>query len=59
MRRIIWTAEAVGNLRSIFGYVSAFNAPAASRLRDASRRRRKAWRIIPNAAAKPRVDFAS
>ena len=32
MRRIVWTAEAVGNLRSIFGYVSAFNAPAASRL---------------------------
>ncbi|HJV42018.1 type II toxin-antitoxin system RelE/ParE family toxin [Caulobacter sp.] len=32
MRRIIWTAEAVANLRSIFGYVSAFNAPAAERL---------------------------
>ncbi|PZR35977.1 type II toxin-antitoxin system RelE/ParE family toxin [Caulobacter segnis] len=32
MRLIIWTAEAVGNLRSIFGYVSAFNAPAAARL---------------------------
>lgn len=32
MRRIIWTAEAVANLQSIFGYVSAFNAPAAARL---------------------------
>jgi toxin ParE1/3/4 len=32
VRRIIWSAEAVANLRSIFGYVSAFNAPAASRL---------------------------
>jgi toxin ParE1/3/4 len=30
--RIIWTAEAVANLRGIFGYVSAFNAPAAGRL---------------------------
>lgn len=32
MRRIVWTAEAVANLRSIFGYVSAFNATAAARL---------------------------
>ena len=32
MRRIIWSAEAVANLRRIFGYVSAFNAPAATRL---------------------------
>lgn len=32
MKRVIWTAEAVANLRSIFGYVSAFNAPAAARL---------------------------
>ncbi len=32
MLRIIWTAEAVANLRSIFGYVSAFNASAAARL---------------------------
>jgi toxin ParE1/3/4 len=32
VRRIIWTAEAVANLRSVFGYVSAFNAPAAARL---------------------------
>jgi addiction module RelE/StbE family toxin len=32
VRRIIWTAEAVANLRGIFSYVSAFNASAAMRL---------------------------
>lgn len=32
MRRIIWSAEAVANLRSVFGYVSAFNTSAATRL---------------------------
>ncbi len=32
VRRIIWTAEAVSNLESIFAYVSAFNASAAVRL---------------------------
>ena len=32
MRRVIWTAEAVANLDSIFNYVAGFNAPAAARL---------------------------
>jgi addiction module RelE/StbE family toxin len=32
VRRIIWTVEAVSNLKSIFTYVSAFNATAAVRL---------------------------
>jgi toxin ParE1/3/4 len=32
VRRIVWTVEAVSNLEKIFGYVSAFNAPAAVRL---------------------------
>lgn len=32
MRRIIWTAEAVDNLDSIFSYVAGFNPSAAARL---------------------------
>ncbi len=32
MRQVIWSAEAVANFKSIYGYVSAFNAPAAARL---------------------------
>jgi toxin ParE1/3/4 len=32
VRRIIWSAEARNNLRSIFSYVSAFNTSAAARL---------------------------
>ena len=32
MRRIIWTAEAVDNLDSIFTYVAGFNPSAAARL---------------------------
>ncbi|CAN7581989.1 type II toxin-antitoxin system RelE/ParE family toxin [Caulobacter sp. BE254] len=32
MRRVIWTAEAIANLDSIFTYVAGFNAPAAARL---------------------------
>jgi len=32
VRQIIWSAEALANFRSIYGYVSAFNAPAAARL---------------------------
>ncbi len=31
LRRVIWTAEAVANLDSIFNYVAGFNAPAAAR----------------------------
>lgn len=32
MRQVIWSAEAVANFRSIYGYVSAFNESAAARL---------------------------
>lgn len=32
MRRVIWSAGAVANFRSIYSYVSAFNATAATRL---------------------------
>lgn len=32
MRQIVWSAEAIANFRSIYGYVSVFNAPAAARL---------------------------
>ncbi|MEH0195374.1 type II toxin-antitoxin system RelE/ParE family toxin [Caulobacter sp. CCNWLY153] len=32
MSRVVWTAEAVDNLDSIFTYVASFNASAAARL---------------------------
>lgn len=32
MRLVIWSAEAVANFNSIYGYVSAFNETAAARL---------------------------
>jgi len=53
VRRIIWTAEAVANLRGIFDYVSAFNAPAAARLARRLQVAADSLGNTPSAVAKP------
>jgi toxin ParE1/3/4 len=56
MSRVVWTAEAVDNLDSIFTYVASFNASAAARL---AQRLQAASTPIPNAGGRSREDCAN
>ena len=59
VRRIVWTAEAVANLESIFAYVSAFNASAAVRLARRLQSAADSLRSIQTVDVKQSVDCES